>query len=211
MERHWEQLAGDVARAVGVIRAGGVLLSPTDTVYGLACDPFSHEAVRKVLELKGREEEKGFLLLIGDPTQAALLAALPPRFEELARRLWPGPVTLLLPALPEVPVSIAGQQGKIGLRIPRDPFWERVLGEWGKPVLSTSANRSGQPAPQTLAELRALFAEEVDLFLAGGEPVAKPPSTVVDLTARPGRIVRAGSRVETVERRLRMWEEGAPE
>lgn len=194
-----------VRRAADVVRSGGVLLSPTDTIYGLACDPFQESAVERILALKGRRAEKGFLLLVEDPGAVGRLAYLPARFDELGARLWPGPVTVLLEARPEAPDAIVGREGKIGFRRPRDAFLQALLEALNGPLLSTSANRSGSPPAGNLEALGKLFEGKVDLFLDGGEPPSRPPSTVVDLTTAPPRVVRAGAEAERVGRLLSRW------
>ncbi len=194
----------DVRRAAAAIRAGGVLLSPTDTVYGLACDPFDESAVRRIVRIKGRSPDKGFLVLIGSLEWAERLGRVPPRFGQLARRIWPGPVTVLLEARAEAPRACVGREGKIGLRAPRDGFLEALLAELDAPLLSTSANRSGQPIPPSVEELALEFEGEVDAFVRGSPP-AGLASSVVDLTVSPPAIVRRGHRPDALATLLHRW------
>ena len=193
-----------IERAVAAVRRGGIVLYPTDTVYGLGCDPFNEAALERLLHLKGRDRTKGFLVLIPEISfvQGLCLeesaAAL-----ELMKTLWPGPVTFLLRAASRVPAQLRGASGKLGVRCPEMPFLRQWLATLGGPLVSTSANRSGRPAPASFAGLKALFELDVDLVIEGGEvdPLA-PPSSVVDLTLRPPVLVRAGRGQEKVIRCL---------
>ena len=188
-----------IERAVGTVRRGGVVLHPTDTVYGLACDPFCQAALERVLALKERSRRQGFLLLIPDADWAKRLTASQPQaFLPLARRFWPGPLTLLLPARDRVPPIIRGEEGKVGLRIPQLPFLRAWLQALDSPLVSTSANLSGRPTP-SVDGLKRLFRERVDLFLEEGAAAATTPSTVLDLTSHPPRIVRRGERSDEIE------------
>ncbi|HUV14492.1 MAG TPA: L-threonylcarbamoyladenylate synthase [Acidobacteriota bacterium] len=192
-----------IERAAEVVRRGGVLLYPSDTIYGLGCNPFCESAVRRILEIKKRSGEKGLLVLV--PSQDWL--------ERLARdvdsallgicdRFWPGPLTILLKARPELSRELTGGEGTIGIRQPANP----VLQEWMEripgPVVSTSANLSGTEVITSASELKELFGSLVDLFIQSSEPVSGTPSTVVDLTCTPPKILRQGPLGRQVERYL---------
>ncbi|MBI4446607.1 MAG: threonylcarbamoyl-AMP synthase [Acidobacteria bacterium] len=189
-------------KAAAVIRSGGIVLHPTDTVYGLACDPFQEKSIRRIVELKGRSSERGFLVLIADFSWIHKVAdPVPPLMEWFSQKVWPGPVTLLLCARSDVSPLLSGWEGKVGLRLPEPMFLRQWMQMIPGPLLSTSANVSGQPLPSSLDDLQRMFASGVDLFLEGESPVEITPSTVVDLTCRPPRLVRPGKNrvwVETV-------------
>lgn len=186
-----------VILAAQVIRRGGVVLSPTDTIYGLACDPFQTDAVERVLQLKGRPAEKGFLVLVRDLDAISRVAQrLPLDLPQMAAELWPGPFTLLLEARPDLPGALVGTSRKVGCRCPDSPFLLAWMGEFGGPILSTSANRAGEATPRDPEALDELFGSEVDLFLDGGISEKASPSTVVDLTTEPHRVVRKGAGFE---------------
>lgn len=182
-----------IQKAAQTIRDGGIVLHPSDTIYGLACDPFQNAAIERLIALKGRAERKGFLLLIPEVTWIEKLTARVPKiFYQLTENLWPGAITFLLEANAGLSPLIRGEESKVGIRNPALPF----LIEWMKaipgPVVSTSANLSGHAPPQTLAELKELFFKKVDLFLEAGEVEKSEPSTVLDLTVDPPRVAREG-------------------
>lgn len=185
--------------AARVIRAGGVVLHPTDTVYGLACDPFQPRAVSRLIEIKGRDKEKGFLLLLPDLTWIEkLCSAVPAVFDGAAARFWPGPVTFLLRASPRLPILVRGREGKVGLRRPALPYLESWMRAIPGPIVSTSANPSGQWVVGSAATLSKRFQNGVDLVLEAGEMENPKPSTVVDLTTTPPGIVRRGREAKGV-------------
>lgn len=196
-----------VQRAAETVRGGGVVLYPTDTIYGLGCDPFNRAALDRIFEIKGRPGEKSVLVLIPGPEWVKRLARnVPSLLDPLLDRFWPGPLTVLLPAAEGLPPGIAGPEGKVGLRQPGVPF----LLEWMKvipgPLVSTSANRSGEPSPASVERLRELFHDQVDLFLEAGSLNQGSPSTILDLCVSPPRIVREGA----LAGELRRWlEEGS--
>ncbi len=181
-----------VERAGAIISDGGILLSPTDTIYGLACDPFQGSAVDRLCKLKRRSTAKGFLLLIPDDTWVKrLVVSVPKSFLHL-RSFWPGPVTFLFEAGGEAPKEIVSVEGKIGLRLPKDAFLQSLLTQLGRPILSTSANISGGKTPLEEEELTRLFLNSVDLVLLG-EGASDTASTVVDLTTNKPVLLREGT------------------
>lgn len=181
------------------VEAGEVLLYPTDTVYGFGCHGLCSPALERILQLKRRNADKGLLLLIPDLQMAERLSRrLPRQFERLASRLWPGPVTFLVPAAPTLPAAITGGQGKVGIRYPSLPFLRLWLERVAAPIVSTSANLAGQPAPETGVELESLFGMNVDLFLDAGALPESAPSTVLDLCGKAPRIVRQGAMDEQI-------------
>lgn len=189
--------------AAEVIRRGGVVLYPSDTIYGLGCDPFQNQAVDRLFELKGRPRDKGVLLLVPHPDWVhRLVEAIPSRYWELTRRFWPGPLTVLLPARSDLGTGIVGEEGKVGIRYPDTPFLQQWMEEIPGPLVSTSANRSGEPPQTRIEELRRQFEGRVSLFLDGGELPSSLPSTVVDLCEDPPRLVRWGVGAEAVVRFL---------
>ena len=196
--------ATTIEKAAGVIRQGGVVLHPTDTIYGLACDPFRPQALRRLFEIKGRPPEQGLLLLVPNLTWVEQICdEIPEVFYRAARKFWPGPVTFLLSASPKLPSLVRGGAGKVGLRRPALPYLDSWMKAIPGPLVSTSANRSGQEPPGSMAELRKLFQGKVDLLLEAGEVEDSHPSSVLDLSIEPPRIVREGRGVERVKRFLR--------
>ena len=179
------------------IAAGGVAVFPADTVYGLACDPESADAVARLYELKGRPPDKPAAVMFFDRERA--LAALPelgPRTRALCERLLPGAVTLLLPS---DRFPLAGGRGTLGLRVPDLPAFADVAA----PVLQSSANLAGGPDARRLADVPEPIRRRADLVIDGGE-LAGTPSTVIDLRGYEASgewsVVRVGAVPESVVR-----------
>ena len=175
-----------------IISYGGILLSPTDTIYGLACDPFQRSAVSRLCKLKGRSTAKGFLLLIPDDAWVRRLAKRVPKSFLYLRNFWPGPVTFLFEAGTDAPEGIVSVEGKIGFRVPKNAFLQELLGQLGRPILSTSANISDADTPFEEDELVQIFLNSVDLILLENDPASEAASTVVDLTTDQPILVREG-------------------
>ncbi|MFQ5929795.1 MAG: L-threonylcarbamoyladenylate synthase [Acidobacteriota bacterium] len=193
-----------IEKAAQVIRQGGIVLHPSDTIYGLGCDPFNERALQQLFAMKGRSEQKGVLLLLADLSWLKGFSTnIPKVFYELTEAFWPGPVTFLLEGKSELSPLIRGEDDKVGLRWPDRPFLQLWMKAIPGPVISTSANPSGQPPPEMVQDLKRLFYHQVDLFLESGEINQDvQPSTVVDLTTSPPCIVREGQCAQRVRRFL---------
>ncbi len=181
-----------VRRAVQALRAGSLLVYPTDTLYAIGGRALDGGVAGAVRRAKGRDEGKPLPLVAADVEQArSLCADWPDEAEALAGRFWPGPLTLVLSALPSVPVEVTARTGTVAVRVP-DLELARALCRGAGPLVSTSANRAGEAPPLTCAEAMAAVGAAAALALdAGpGRPVA---STVVDLTSRPARLLRGGA------------------
>jgi len=154
----------DVAAAVSVLAAGGVVAYPTETVYGLGVDARDRAALEMLLDLKGREGGRGISVLVSGLDMAAELLAETPcaAARELAARFWPGPLTIVLPASGIVAEALRGPAGGIGLRCSSDPWATALVTRFGAPVTSTSANASGHEPARSAAEVRAAFASGRD-------------------------------------------------
>lgn len=177
--------------AVGALRNGGVVVIPTDTVYGLACLPRHHDAIRGIFELKGRPADKP-LPVLGDGVGALeTVAVFDERAEALARRFWPGPLTLVLPRAPAFTYDLGGDDAtSVAVRVPQNAVTLELLGTAG-PLAVTSANRSGEPPATTVDEARAIFGDSVAAYVSGG-PGQGTASTVLALLGPP-RILREGA------------------
>lgn len=193
--------AKEVRQAVSTVLQGGVVLYPSDTIYGLGCDPFQKAALENLLKLKGRDKGKGFLFLSTDLSFIRTVCSnIPQVFNEFSDAFWPGPVTFLLEGRLGLSEFLVGDRGKVAVRWPDQPFLEAWLEVLGGPLISTSANLSGSPPAKSLGELRELFLDRVDLFLEDGEPDFKvEPSSVVDLTTNPPQLVRKGARSHDIK------------
>lgn len=181
-----------LARAAAAIRAGRVVAIPTDALYSLVADPFNLRAVSQVFLAKGRAPQRSLPLLVTDVLMAEELAReLPPRFFVLARRFWPGPLTMIVPASARVPLKVTGNTGRLALRQSRSKVANALLEALAQPLIATSANISGQPTCRTGVEVFAIMDGRVDLVLDGGLcPGAG--ATTIDVTEPEWRLIRKG-------------------
>lgn len=183
----------DVSEASDVLLLGGVVVIPTDTVYGLAASAWNDEAVDRLFALKGRDRGKPIAVFILDLAFASgLVGEAAPEAVRLAARHWPGPVTLVVPAGPEAPPLLSAGTGSIGLRSPDHAFCRALLERSG-PLAVTSANRSGEPPPRTAAEAVRGLLGPLDLVVDQGELPPGLPSTVVRVDAAGATVLRQGS------------------
>lgn len=180
--------------AAAVIARGGIVAHPTETLYGLAADPWNEEALRRLVDLKGRESGKGLILIAADRDEVAslVLPGAHGAWLRLAERFWPGPLTLILPAGPRAPGGVLGKSGGVAMRISSDPLARRLVIAAGRPLTSTSANRSGEPPATSAAGVAAALGSGVDLVLDGGSREDSSPSTLVDLLGDRPRVLREG-------------------
>jgi L-threonylcarbamoyladenylate synthase len=181
------------AIAEAVLR-GGVVAFPTDTLYGLGCSLFDVAAVELLQRLKRRDPSLAVISLIPEPDQVyGLCSEVSEAAERLMRGFWPGPVSLIFKAGPIVPVRVRGAGGTVALRCPRDTLCQRILDRIGGPVVSSSANLSGQPPAVTADEVVRIFGNQLDLVIDGGPRHGDAPSTLVDVTAARPRLLRRGA------------------
>ncbi|MDQ5845036.1 MAG: L-threonylcarbamoyladenylate synthase [Acidobacteriota bacterium] len=182
------------AEAARTIRLGGIIAFRTDTFYGLGADPFNREALRKIRQLKGREEGKPILLLISDLSEVdRFIANQSETFKSVADRFWPGPITLIGRARSELPMELTAGTQTIGLRLPNDDNVRSLVRACGRALTATSANPSGGDAATTAAEVMDYFPTGIDLVLDGGTVTATHPSTVLDLSGEVPLLVREGA------------------
>jgi L-threonylcarbamoyladenylate synthase len=185
--------AAAIARAAAIIHDGGVVAIPSDALYTLVADPLNLHAVRRVFQAKGRESQRSLPLLISDLLMAEDLAKeLTARFYLLARHFWPGPLTLIVPAAAKVPLKVTGNTGRLGLRQSRSPVAGALLECLGRPIISTSANLSGQPTSRTGIEVFAAMDGAVDLVLDAGLCTGEG-ATTVDVTEPSWKIIKEGT------------------
>lgn len=187
-----EPLEPQLAEAVTVIRRGGVVAFPTDTLYGLAADPGSAEAVEKVLALKGRDAAQTIALMAADLAQVERICDLTTMARHAAAQFWPGPLTVLMRAKPGLAPTTIGPDGLVGVRVPDHVVALALARACGYAVTATSANRSGQQATADPDEVAAAL-PDLDLLLDAGKAPGGPPSTLVDLSGDVPRLVRAGA------------------
>ncbi len=180
-------------RAVAAIRSGRVVAVPTDALYTLIADPFSLPAVRKIYQAKGRENHRALPLLVRDALMVEDLARdISTRFALLARKFWPGPLTMILPAAPRVPLRATGNTGRLAVRQARCVLTDELIARLNQPVVATSANMSGRPTCRSGIEVFGIMDGRVDLVLDGGhcEGVG---ATTVDITEPEWRLIKEGA------------------
>jgi L-threonylcarbamoyladenylate synthase len=179
--------------ALSVLRRGGIVAYPTDTVYGLAVDAMNPEAIARLYQVKQRPVGKALPVIIGGPEQLPqLVAAQSCTAKRLMEAFWPGPLTLLMPPHERVPARLLGGGTRIGIRWPRAVLSQRLALGLGRAITATSANRSEAPAALAAAEVAAQLAAAVDLILDGGPVSSSEVSTVLDTTVEPPRLCRIG-------------------
>ena len=180
-------------RAADVITRGGVIAFRTDTFYGLGADPFNEPAVEKIKELKGREDGKPILLLISGLEQLQrVISQRSVAFDLLAERFWPGPLTIVATAVPQLPAGITAGTKTVGVRLPDDDKVCALVRGCGGILTATSANPSGSSPARTAADVHGYFGERIELILDGGAAKSDQPSTGIDVTAPDVKLIREG-------------------
>jgi L-threonylcarbamoyladenylate synthase len=184
-----------IAYVAEQIRAGYVLGMPTDTFYGLAADPFNLRAVEKIYDVKSRSRHKPLSLLVESVDQAEdLTRPLPEEFYKLARKYWPGPMTLIVRAASRLPLKVTANTGNVALRVPAAKIPVAVVRAAGVPLTATSANVSGAAECTTADGVRQQLGEFIPVIVDGGPSPRSVPSTIVDLTDPAGwRVQREGA------------------
>jgi L-threonylcarbamoyladenylate synthase len=183
-----------LSEAVAVLKGGGLVVYPSDTVYGLGAAVSDSRAVARLFVVKARSSQKAVSLLLADAhDMAPLCAELPAVARRLAERFWPGPLTLVLRPSPEFRSEALGGGDTLALRVPGHPFLREMIRRLGEPITGTSANRSGRPSCRTAREAERELGDAVDLIVDGGPSRAGPESTVVDITEALPKILREGA------------------
>jgi L-threonylcarbamoyladenylate synthase len=181
-------------QAAEIIRRGGVIAFRTDTFYGLGANPLDASAVAKIKQLKGREESKPILVLVADTSDVdRFIAQRTPLFDRVAERHWPGPLTLVDKARPELPNELTAGSNRIGVRLPNDRDVRDLVRACGGSLTATSANLSGAAPARTAEDVARYFPSGVDLIIDSGEVSVSEPSTVIDLSDSRPRVVREGA------------------
>ena len=182
--------------AADQIRAGQVLGMPTDTFYGLAADPFNLRAVDRVYEIKSRSRHKPLSLLIEDVEQAEELAKpLPQEFRALAKKFWPGPLTIIVKAASRLPLKVTANTGNVALRVPNASIPLAVVKAAGIPITATSANLSGESECTSAEAVREQLGVRIPIIVDGGVSPREVASTIIDLTDEEARwkVIREGA------------------
>ncbi|UCH70661.1 MAG: threonylcarbamoyl-AMP synthase [Candidatus Bathyarchaeota archaeon] len=182
----------NILRASRIIARGGLVVYPTDTVYGLGCDPLNIEAVTRVLNVKG-EREKPLPILASDINSVKKIGFVSERAGRIAARFWPGPLTIVVPKKPVLPNLVTCKLNSVGVRIPQHEVAVRLISLSNGLLVGTSANKTGEKPPRTAREAAEQLGKEVDMILDGGPAPLGVPSTVVDLSQEKLKILREGS------------------
>ncbi|MGH8752127.1 MAG: L-threonylcarbamoyladenylate synthase [Burkholderiales bacterium] len=193
----------EIEKAVAILRTGGLVAFPTETVYGLGADASNPHAVKKIFIAKGRPQDHPVIVHLPDHTHLNRWAKeIPPAAHKLARHFWPGPLTLILRRAQNVSDALTGGQDTVGLRVPAHPLAQTLLREFGGGIAAPSANRFGRVSPTRAEHVRSELGGKVDMILDGGACSVGIESTILDLSGeqaallRPGKITR--QEIETV-------------
>lgn len=179
---------------VGIMRGGGLVAVPTETVYGLAGNGLDEKAVAEIYEVKGRPEVKPLSLMVHDAaSMERYCESVPPQAYTLAKRFWPGPLTIVMKAKPCVPEIVRAGGETVGLRCPDHLLTLELLEKSGVPFAAPSANPSGEPSPKNADSVLKYFDGKIDAVLDGGECGIGRESTLIDLSRTPYRILRQGA------------------
>ncbi len=190
-----------LAIASFMLKLGEVIVFPTDTVYGLGANPFNEMSVLKVYEIKGREFNKPLPILVSNINTAMKLGVFDERALKLARKFWPGSLTIVVRRKMGIASLALGGQDKIALRMPNHKVALKLAESLGGAIVGTSANVSGLKAAKTANEAKEMLGSRVKLILDAGPSPKKVPSTIVDVTVKPFKIIRLGPvNIEEIEK-----------
>lgn len=184
--------AKNIRVVAGIVKRGGIVVYPTDTVYGLGCDPLNVGAVKRLICVKGRRD-RAFPILAGSLDDIERVAHLSVEARKIGENFWPGPLTLVLPKKKLLPDVVTFGLASVGVRIPRHKVALDLIKLSGGLLVGTSANKSGLPPPSTAAEARVQLNDEVDAILDFGTSDLGFSSTVIELTGKKPEVLREGS------------------
>lgn len=183
-------------QASEVLKQGGIVVYPTDTVYGLGADPFNQKAIEKIIRIKGRLATKGIPIVIRDRSQLNRVAKVTAEEEKVIKKYWPGAVTIVLDKTDPVPKLLTGGRDTVAVRQPKHRFIQYLLKAFGNPIAATSANMSGQPVclstNEVLGQLKNSY-DLIDLVIDAGKLPSSPSSTIIQIGAGRINILRAGA------------------
>lgn len=179
-------------KAAIVVKRGGLVIYPTETVYGLGCNPYNIQAVKRILEIKGNRN-KPLPVLAASITDAEKVAYISQNGKKLAEKFWPGPLTMVFPKKQILPDVVTFNLSSVGLRIPDNQVVLQLLSMCGGLLIGSSANRTGEEPPRSIQEMPDELKTMVEVVLDDGPTAQGVPSTVVDLTQKNPRVLRQGS------------------
>ena len=191
-----------IVKASEVVRNGGIIVYPTDTVYGLGCDPKNVAALRRLIKVKS-ERKKPLPILASDIDAVCSISELTMEARNIAERFWPGPLTLVLKGKVNLPNEVTCNLDSVGVRIPDHPVAVKLIALCGGILVGTSANRTGAEPPRDVQAAFKQLGDDVDLYIDGGLTPLGVSSTVLDLTSRKPRILREGPiKIEDIIKRI---------
>lgn len=190
---HPERDADAIPQAAAILRRGGLLGIPTETVYGLGADALNETAVRHIFEAKGRPQDNPLIIHVPDASWLERYCReVPETAYRLAERFWPGPLTMILPRRENVPLQTTGGLETVGVRCPDHPVTRAIIEAAGVPVAAPSGNTSGRPSPTTAGHMAEDMDGKIDGIVDGGPCAVGVESTIIDLTCTPPRLLRPG-------------------
>lgn len=180
--------------AIEILKSGGVAAYPTETFYGLGVNALHEEAIKKIYAIKKRDFSQPLLILISHQDQLSLYVEdVSEDARMLIERFWPGPLTLIFSASHHIPTVLLGETDKIAVRVSSDPIARALTRRLNFPITSTSANLSGSQSPVTPEEVSQQLGDTIDILIDGGRTPGGKPSTIIDVTFSPPRLVRGGA------------------
>ncbi len=186
--------SSSIREAAHIIRGGGLVVFPTETVYGLGANALLPFAVKRIFEVKGRPSDNPLIVHVSSLEQAELLSSnLPPLFYELAENFWPGPLTLVVSRSSLVPLETTGGRDTVAIRMPNHRIALSLIEESGVPIAAPSANKSGRPSPTRISHVLEDFQEGIDIIIDGGSTFHGLESTVLSLVHDPPLVLRLGA------------------
>ena len=184
----------EIEKAVEYLRKGQVIAYPTETIYGLGADVTDRKAVKRIYDLKARDYGLPISILVADlKMMRQVVSDVPDRALLLMRKFWPGALTILFPASSIIPKGLVTNTGKVGIRISSHPVASALVGQFGRPMTTTSANLSGFPPSLSVKHVRKYFGDKLTCIIDGGECEPSRGSTVVDIGEETMRIIRDGA------------------
>jgi len=182
----------NIREASKVVKNGGLVVYPTDTVYGLGCDPFNIRAVERVFKVKGERKEKPLPILASDIKLIEKIAYINEKARKIAEKHWPGPITLVVPKKPVLPNVVTCGLASVGVRIPNHTVAIQLINLCDGLLVGTSANKTGKKSPKTAQEANKQLGELVDIVLDGGPTPLGQESSIIDLTSKKPKMLREG-------------------
>jgi L-threonylcarbamoyladenylate synthase len=184
--------AGNIRKASKVVKNGGLIIYPTDTVYGLGCNPFDVQAVKRIFETKGERKYKPLPILGSDIQHVQKIAQLNEKAMKVAKKFWPGPLTIIVPKKPSLPDIVTCGSGSVGVRIPNHSVATQLISLCDGLLVGTSANKTGHKPSKTALEAAEQLGDQVDVILDAGPAPLCQESSVLDLMLKRPKMLREG-------------------